>query len=261
MAVRMIQDDAVAVVSGGATGIGLAIVRALLTEGYRVAFFSNEQPRIATVRQELADEFSAQRCFAETVDLRHADQVRGFFKEVAQKWRTPSALVCNAGFSPKRPEGGRASLAEIDLAEWNDVLAVNLTGALLCCQAVLPSMAQGKFGRIALIGSVAGRTLPRIASASYVASKSALVGLARSIVSEYSCQGITANTVCPGRIVTTMTGPPETPANRAALERIPIGRLGTPEDIARVVEFVLRPESAFINGAVLDVNGGEFMPA
>lgn len=257
----VIQDDAVAVVSGGTTGIGLAIARALLAAGYRVALFGNEQPLTASVSQKLADEFSAARVFAETIDLRHADQVRGFFTRVTQKWRAPSALVCNAGVSPKRPEGGRTPLAEIDLAEWNDVLAVNLTGAMLCCQSVLPGMVQRQFGRIVLIGSVAGRTMPRIAGASYVASKSALVGLARSIVSEYSRNGITVNTICPGRIMTAMTGPPDAPANRTALERIPIGRLGTPEDIARAAEFVLRPESDFINGAVLDINGGEFMPA
>jgi 3-oxoacyl-[acyl-carrier protein] reductase len=179
---------------------------------------------------------------------------------VTRQWQAPSALVCNAGFSPKGP-AGRVPLAEIDLAEWNDVLAVNLTGALLCCQSVLPAMVQRQFGRIVLIGSLAGRTMPRIASAGYVAAKSALAGLARSIVSEYSRHGITANTICPGRIITEMTGPAEMPANQAALERIPLGRLGTPEDIARVVEFVLRLDSGFINGAIIDVNGGEFTPA
>jgi 3-oxoacyl-[acyl-carrier protein] reductase len=141
------------------------------------------------------------------------------------------------------------------------VLRVNLTGALLCCQQVLPGIVQARHGRIVLIGSLAGRTTPKIAGASYVASKSALVGLARSIVSEYSPHGITANTICPGRIISEMSGPPDTPGNRAALTRIPIGRLGEPQDIARVVELLVRPESDFINGAIIDVNGGEFTPA
>jgi 3-oxoacyl-[acyl-carrier protein] reductase len=250
----------VAVVTGGSSGIGLAVVRELLAGGYRVAFFSQQEPRVNAVRDELSAEFSAANVFAATVDLRHADDVRGFFIAVTRHWQAPAALVCNAGYSPKRPDG-RAPLAEIDLAEWNDVLAVNLTGAMLCCQSVLPAMAQQRFGRIAFIGSLAGRTMPRIAGAAYVASKSALVGLARSIVSEYSRFGITANTICPGRILTEMAGSSDAPANRAALERIPIGRLGSTSDIARAVSFVLRPDSDFINGAVIDVNGGEFTPS
>jgi 3-oxoacyl-[acyl-carrier protein] reductase len=253
------EEGPVAVVTGGSSGIGLAIVRELLAGGYRVAFFSQQEERVAAVRQGLSSEFSDTRVFARAVDLRAADDVRGFFAAVTQHWQAPAALVCNAGFSPKRTDG-RAPLAEIDLAEWNDVLAVNLTGALLCCQSVLPAMMQQRFGRIALIGSLAGRTLPRIAGAAYVASKSALVGLARSIVSEYSRFGVTANTICPGRILTEMAGLAEAPANRAALERIPIGRLGNATDIARVAAFVLRPDSDFINGAVIDVNGGEFTP-
>ena len=198
--------------------------------------------------------------FGRDVDLRSATAVRGFFGDISQLWRPPSALICNAGFSPKRG-GARVPLAEIDLAEWNDVLSVNLTGALICCQCVLPAMAEARHGRIVLIGSVAGRTMPRIASASYVASKSALIGLARSIISEYSAFGVTANTVCPGRILTEMAGDANAPTNQTALQRIPIGRLGQPDDVARLVALLVGPEADFINGAVIDVNGGEFAPS
>ncbi len=250
----------VAVVSGGSSGIGLATVQELLAHGSRVAFFGQQSERVDDARRLLARTHPADRIHGETVDLRDGDAVRAFFAAVAERWETPAALVCNAGFSPKRAAGGRTPLAEIALAEWNDVLAVNLTGALLCCQSVLPAMAARRFGRIVLIGSVAGRGLPRIAGAAYVASKSALVGLARSIVAEYSRHGITANTVCPGRILTEMAGAADSPANRGALERIPIGRLGEPADVARVVSFLLRPDSGFVNGAVIDVNGGELVP-
>jgi 3-oxoacyl-[acyl-carrier protein] reductase len=250
----------VAVLSGGSSGIGLAAVRALLGEGYRVAFFSQQADRVAEAERLLARDAPAERLHGGEVDLRDADAVRAFFAAVTQRWQAPAALVCNAGFSPKRPEGGRTPLAEIALAEWHDVLAVNLTGALLCCQSVLPAMVAQGFGRIVLIGSVAGRGMPRIAGASYVASKSALAGLARSIVSEYSRHGITANTVCPGRVLTEMAGAADSPANRDALARIPAGRLGEPGDVARVVAFLLRPDSGFVNGAVIDVNGGELTP-
>lgn len=249
----------VAVVSGGSTGIGLAVVEALLAESYRVAFFSHQADRVDAARRALAIQFPRAELLADVADLRDAAAIRAFFARVADRWGAIDALACNAGISPKRP-GGRVPVADVDRAEWDDVLAVNLTGALLCCQSALPGMAARRSGRIVLIGSVAGRTLPRIAGAAYTVSKAGLVGLARSIVSEYARHGITANTVCPGRIVTEMTGAPDSPANRAALERIPIGRLGEPRDVARAVAFLLRPESDFINGAVLDVNGGEFAP-
>lgn len=249
----------VAVVSGGSSGIGLASVEALLEAGWAVALFSQQPPHVDRARETLQTRFGAGNVLAGTLDLRDAAAVSIFFDKVASVFGRVDALVCNAGFSPKRPEG-RAPLAEIPLDEWNEVLSVNLTGALLCCQAVLPGMMARRHGRIVLIGSLAGRTLPRIAGASYAASKAALTGLARSIVAEYAGFGITANTICPGRIVTGMTGEPSSQTNRAALSRIPAGRLGRPEDIARAILFLCAPEAGFVNGAVLDINGGEFTP-
>jgi 3-oxoacyl-[acyl-carrier protein] reductase len=193
-----------------------------------------------------------------TVDLREPRAVVSFLRHVEQSWGRIDALICNAGFSPKGPSG-RTPLAEVPLAEWNDVLAVNLTGAMVCCQAVLPGMASRRHGRIVLIGSLAGRTTPRIAGASYSASKSGLAGLMRAIVSEHSAAGITANTICPGRILTEMAGDPGSPANQAALARIPCGRFGRPEDVARLVSFLIADDADFINGATIDLNGGEFV--
>ena len=154
---------------------------------------------------------------------------------------------------------GDSPNTEVPLAEWNDVLAVNLTGAMVCCQAVLPGMASRRQGRIVFIGSLAGRTTPRIAGASYSASKSGLTGLMRAIVSEHSAAGVTANTICPGRILTEMAGDPRLPANQAALARIPCGRFGQPDDVARLVSFLIADDADFINGATIDLNGGEFV--
>ncbi|CAH1656264.1 MULTISPECIES: 3-oxoacyl-ACP reductase FabG [unclassified Chelatococcus] len=249
----------VAVVSGGSSGIGLAAAEALLTEGWAVALFSQQRTHVESARETLAGRFGDDGLFADTLDLREPAAITGFFTAVSARFKRIDALVCNAGFSPKGPVG-RTPLGEIPLAEWNDVLSVNLTGAMLCCQAVLPGMVERRHGRIILIGSIAGRTAPRIAGASYVASKAALTGLARSIVSEYSEYGITANTICPGRILTEMTGQSSSPANQSALSRIPARRLGLPEDIARAVVFLSAPEAGFVNGAVLDINGGEFTP-
>jgi 3-oxoacyl-[acyl-carrier protein] reductase len=122
-------------------------------------------------------------------------------------------------------------------------------------------MRQAGFGRIILIGSLAGRTRPRIAGGAYAASKAALAGLMRALVGSYGPFGITINLVAPGRILTPLTGDPDTPANREAVGRIPSARLGTPEDIAASVAFLASEDAGFVNGAILDINGGEYAPA
>jgi len=248
----------VAVVSGGSSGIGLAVVERLLSEGWRVAFFSQQATRVEDAQSQFARKHGADRVIARIVDLREPPAVVSFLRDVEQSWGRIDALICNAGFSPKGPSG-RTPLSEVPLTEWNDVLAVNLTGAMVCCQAVLPGMASRRHGRIALIGSLAGRTTPRIAGASYSASKSGLAGLMRAIVSEHSAAGVTANTICPGRILTEMAGDHSSPANQAALARIPCGRFGQPQDVARLVSFLIADEADFINGATIDLNGGEFV--
>ena len=250
----------VAIVTGGSSGIGFATARVLLDAGWRVAFFSQNAERVDQAKAELIKDHASDHFAGDVVDLRNSEATRAFIGKIARDWGRLDAMVCNAGFSPKGPNG-RVPLAEVDLDEWEDVLRINLTGALVCCQAAIPHMSEAGHGRVIIIGSLAARTTPRIAGSAYTASKAALAGLCRSIVSEYSDAGITANLVAPGRILSEMTGSPDSEANLGALSRIPINRLGRPEDIARVVEFLVRPESDFINGAIIDVNGGEFTPA
>jgi 3-oxoacyl-[acyl-carrier protein] reductase len=249
----------IAVITGGTTGIGLATARRLLCRNYLVAVFSHRQESVEAAGDELAREFGTERIFVRPVDLAVPAQIEEFFVALRARWGSPHALVCNAGVSPKGIDGA-TPFDEIHLKEWNEVLAVNLTGAMLCCQAVGPAMVERGFGRIVLIGSVAARTRPKIAGASYVASKAALSGLTRSLVTTYAPFGITVNLVAPGRILTNMAGEQNTPTNRAALAAIPAGRLGQPDDVAAVVEFLISREAGFVNGAVVDVNGGEFLP-
>lgn len=249
----------IAVVTGGTSGIGLACAEHLLATGHRVAVFSTQAARVDMAREDLSRRFGVDNVLSETVDLHDPDALTAFFEKVRTTWSSPSVLVCNAGFSPKR-SGHRLAFDAIPLKEWNDVLAVNLTGAMLCCQLAAPGMAANRFGRIILIGSIAGRALPRIAGASYVVSKAALAGLARSLVSEYASHGVTINTVAPGNVLTEMLGSPDSPVNQAALSRIPSGRMGRPDDVAAVVAFLASDEAEFINGAIIDVTGGEYVP-
>lgn len=250
----------IAVVTGGTTGIGLATARYLLQRGYRVAIFGQNEGHVRNANDELAREFGAERLFARTVDLGQPRQITTFFRELEQSWGSVAVLVCNAGVSPKGVDGP-SPFSEVSLDEWNLVLSTNLTGAMLCCQAVLPGMVRHGFGRIVFVGSVAGRTLPRIAGSAYVASKAAIAGLARSLVWPYAAHGITANVVAPGRIATAMAGAISNQTNQAALARIPAGRMGDPNEVAAAIGFLACDDAAFVNGAILDVNGGEYAPA
>ncbi|MDR9804211.1 3-oxoacyl-ACP reductase FabG [Rhizobium hidalgonense] len=250
----------VAVITGGTTGIGLATAFRMLKAGHRVAVFSHGEASVMAAGAALAEAFGSGMSLARRVDLREPAAITNFFREVAQVFGAPEILVCNAGISPKGPDGP-PNVCDLSLEEWNDVLTVNLTGAMLCCQAVLPAMKDKGYGRVIFVGSLAGRTRPRIAGGSYVASKAALSGLSRVLVSQYAPYGITSNVVAPGRILTPLTGSPETKTNIDALTRIPSRRLGDPDEVAAVIAFLASVDAGFVNGAIIDVNGGEFTPS
>ncbi|MDR6901425.1 3-oxoacyl-ACP reductase FabG [Rhizobium miluonense] len=256
----MPKPSRIAVVTGGTSGIGLATARKLLAAGHRVAVFSHSAKTVTDATAVLSAEFGSGQVLGRVVDLSDPIAVANFFEELSSTWGDAEILVCNAGISPKGLAGPRR-FEDIGLEEWNEVLAVNLTGTMLCCQAVVRGMRQAGFGRIILIGSLAGRTRPRIAGGAYAASKAALAGLMRTLVGPCGPFGITVNLVAPGRILTPLTGDPNTPANRDAVARIPSARLGTPEDIAAAVAFLASEEAGFVNGAILDINGGEYAPA
>lgn len=250
----------IAVVTGGSSGIGLTTVSHLLAHGHRVAFFGQSKDHVTAAKETLSTQFSVESIFARTADLTIPAQVESFFQALNRAWAPPDILICNAGISPKGFDGRATPFTRITREEWHSVLAVNLTGAMLCCQRVLPHMIERKFGRIIFVSSLAGRTAPRIAGAAYTASKSALSGLARALVADTSGTGITINTVAPGRVATEMAGPLDSEANKTAIRRIPVGRIGLPEDVAAAICFLVSEQASFINGAILDVNGGEFAP-
>jgi 3-oxoacyl-[acyl-carrier protein] reductase len=247
----------VAIVSGGSTGIGLATVRALRAAGFKVGFFSSSAPKVEAAVAAIASEPGPDSHGA-VVDVTDDAAVSAFHTDVETKLGAVGALVCNAGISPKR-DGKRIPLHETTREQWESTLSVNLAGAFNCARACLPSMMSQRYGRIVLVGSIAARATPKLAGAPYVASKSALSGLMRSVISEYSAYGITCNIVAPGNVVTDMVAALSTDQLAQLAARVPVGRLGKPEDIALVIEMLCRPTAGFVNGAVVDVNGGEFV--
>jgi 3-oxoacyl-[acyl-carrier protein] reductase len=253
----MIEGDGrVVLVTGGASGIGLAIVRRFLSEGCRVAFVARHKDRVAEVLESL--QACNTRLLAEAVDVTRRDDMAQFLARVQDHWGDIEVLVNNAGISPKRTDPDMPWLAQTSPEEWAKVIDVNLSSAFALMRLVAPPMIAQHHGRIINIGSLAGRTMPLIAGPHYAASKAGLVGLTRAAARDLAPYAITVNCIAPGRILGGMTGLADSPVNRTALARIPLGRFGTVEEIANVAIFLASPSASFVTGATIDVTGGEF---
>lgn len=249
------SDRRVALVTGGARGIGLQIVRRLLAEGYQVAFVATRAEHVARALENLS---CPERLYAEAIDVARQQEVERFVDRIRARWGDIATLVNNAGISPKRADEDAPWLSQMSADEWARVIDVNLKGPFIFIRHLAPEMIAKNYGRIINIGSLAGRAVPLIAGPHYAASKAGLVGLTRAAARDLAPHGITVNCIAPGRILSDLTGPPEAAVNRSALSRIPVGRFGKAEEVAHVVAFLASPMAAFITGATIDITGGEF---
>lgn len=251
----MKQDPSkIALVTGAGRGIGLEVARQLLAKGYRVVAVSREgvdAQKLGGPSDQLRTERADVTDYAAMQTL--VDSVRG-------TWGPVSVLMNNAGISPKQANGNSAGILDISPEEWDQVLQVNLTSVLRLCQMVLPAMRDQGWGRIVNVSSLAGRAKSLVAGGSYMASKAGVLGLTRAIAAEMGPSGITANAVTPGRILTEMAQQAAPAVNENYAAQIPVRRLGTSEEVAAAMVFLAAEESGFINGAILDVNGGFYMP-
>jgi NAD(P)-dependent dehydrogenase (short-subunit alcohol dehydrogenase family) len=224
-------DGKVAVVTGAGGGIGGAIVETLQAQGARVAAADIQAPPLGD--------------HAVAMDVRDAAAVDAAFAEVERELGAVQVLVLNAGIFVIE------DFETMSAESWQRTIDVNLTGAFLCAHRALPGMREAGWGRVVAIGSSAGKTGGSKSMAAYAASKAGIMALAKSIASEYAAAGVTANALAPSLIDTPML------AGIADLaSRIPVGRLGRPQDVADLVAFLASDHAGYITGEVVDVNGG-----
>lgn len=236
-------------VTGASRGIGRACAKALAKAGARVVVAA----RTVEALEELAAELRAggAEALAVSLDLADPGSIEQAAKAAAEFGRI-DILVNNAGIT-------RDGLAmRMKKADWDAVLAANLTGAFLMIQQVLPAMMRNRWGRIINISSVVGET-GNAGQANYAASKAGLIGMTKSIAQEMASRNVTVNAVAPGYIETAMTETLPAEVKEKMIGAIPLRRVGTPEEVAAAVRFLASEEASYITGHTLDVNGGLHM--
>ncbi len=238
----------VALVTGGTRGIGAAITECLAESGVSVAAGYN---RGAESAQKFAKQMSEKGAVVSTHQGRvdDVDDCNRVVKEVMDRFGRVDYLVNNAGITVDK------TVRKMTVADWRQVLDVNLSGAFQMTKAVLEHMIERGSGRIVNISSVIGET-GNVGQANYAASKAGLFGFTKSLALEMAQRGITVNCVAPGFIETEMVAAIPEAALAKVVEKIPQRRLGRPEEVARVVRFLLEDESSYITGAVFNINGG-----
>jgi len=243
-------EGRVSMVTGASRGIGRAIARALAREGAIVFVGARDEGRLEEVVKEVND--AGGTAVALALDVADRASVDGALQKILASHGRVDHLVNNAGITRDN------LLLRMKREEWDQVIATNLTGTYLCTQAVLKPMVKQRSGRIVNVTSVVGLT-GNAGQANYAASKAGIIGFTKAVAREVASRSITVNAVAPGFIATDMTEGMAEKAKEALTASIPLGRVGSPEDIASAVLFLVSDAAAYITGQVLGVDGGFHM--
>lgn len=246
-------DGRLAIVTGGARGMGFACAQKLAQLGADVALFDLDASAVGRAADEVTSA-SSSLAVGIALDVTDEGEVSRAVSEVSERDRRPTILVNAAGVLKS------TRFADISLHEWRSVLGVSVDGTFLMSKACLPGMVDDGWGRIVNFSSTAGKSVSTLGGAHYTTAKAAVLGLTRAMAKEYAPFGICVNAVCPGLIETEMVTSSRTPAELESFAAsFPVGRLGQPEEVAELVAFLASPEAAYITGASLDINGGDLM--
>jgi len=240
----------VALVTGASQGIGRTCALRLAKEGAAVALAARSQEKLHQLAAEITAAGGQAAAFG--LDVGDEEQIKSTIKSAIAQFGKIDILVNNAGITRDQ------LVMRMKRADWDAVLQTNLTSAYLCIQQVISSMLKQRWGRILNITSVFGQ-MGQAGQANYAASKAGLIGLTMAIAREVGSRNITCNAIAPGFIETAMTATLGDEFKQNAVKQIPLGRVGTPEDIAGAVAFLASDEASYITGHVLNVNGGMLM--
>lgn len=239
-------QDRVAIITGGASGIGFATARRFLQEGAKVAIIDIRQEEGEAALQQLQTEGDV-RLFV--VDVRHTQEIEAMVAQVLEHYGRIDILINNAGITAD------ATLAKMSDEAWQRVIDINLTGVFACTRAVVPHMIEQGYGRILSTSSVVG-LYGNFGQTNYAATKAGVIAMTKTWAKELGRKGITANAVAPGFIRTAMTEKMPEKVLTMMKERVPLQRLGEVEDIANAFVYLASEEASYVNGAVLSVDGG-----
>ena len=244
-------EGRVALVTGGARGIGRAIGETLAKRGAELVVADLQEELAKQTAKEVQDA-TGKRTLAISVNVANPGSVNAMVEKALSELGHIDILVNNAGTTRDK------LIMRMDEEDWDIVIDVNLKGAFNCCKAVFRSMMKQRYGRIVNISSVSGQA-GQTGQANYSASKAGLIGLTKALAREFASRSITVNAVAPGFIPTTLTQDLAPEWKDAILKATPLGRMGTPEEIAYAVAFLASDEAAYITGQVLAVDGGMVM--
>ncbi len=241
-----LMTNKVAIVTGGTRGIGAAISKALIAEGYNVA-------AIYHGNIDAANAFKSETgAHVYKVDVSSFAECKAGVEQIEKELGPIAALVNNAGITKD------SMLHKMEEDAWHAVIETNLTSCFSMCRAVIAGMRERNFGRIVNISSINGQK-GQLGQTNYSAAKAGIIGFTKALALESASKGITVNAICPGYIETEMTGAMKQEVLDSIIRSIPVARMGKPQEIADIVAFLASEKAAFITGATITANGGQYM--